>query len=215
MTTTPDFISILKQSLGENLPGKAAQFEMAAVGRPHYNTVPRHDIRLAAVLLALYKKQDMWYTIVMKRKSHPNDRHGGQISFPGGKQKDNEELSHTAVRESHEEVGTPLSGVNVLGKLTKLHIPVSNFMVHPFVGYLEEPATLNPQLSEVEKIFEIPLDSIFSSQVRQKTDLRIHEGLLLKNVPYFDLANQVIWGATAMIMSEFVAVVRSIPERPW
>ncbi len=183
---------------------------MAATGRPHYDTVPRDDIRSAAVLIALYEKQNTWHTIVMKRKSHPGDRHGGQISFPGGKQEAGEELSHTAVRESHEEVGTPLNGVEVIGRLTQLHIPISNFMVHPFVGYLNQPASLIPQLSEVDQIFEIPVSSFLNHASRQKTDLRIPEGLLLRNVPFFDIADQVVWGATAMIMSEFVAVVQSI-----
>lgn len=183
---------------------------MAAVGRPHYNTVPRDDIRSAAVLIALYEKEDVWHTIVMKRKSHPGDRHGGQISFPGGKQEVGEDLSHTAVRESHEEVGTPIDGVKVIGRLTQLHIPISNFMVHPFVGYLDRPATLSPQISEVDQIFEIPVSSFLNHGSRRKTDLRIPEGILLRSVPYFDIADQVIWGATAMIMSEFVAVVRSV-----
>jgi len=213
MTTTPEFISTLKQSLSRNLPGKDAQFEMAATGRPHYNTVPRDDIRSAAVLIALYERQSSWHTIVMKRKSHPGDHHGGQISFPGGKQEAGEELSHTAIRESHEEVGTPINGVQILGPLTQLHIPISNFMVHPFIGYLDRPSELNPQISEVDQIFEIPLTSFLTSQVRKKTDVLIPEGFMLQNVPYFDIANQVIWGATAMIMSEFVSVVRAISDQ--
>lgn len=207
MTTVPDFISSLKQSLNKDLPGKSAQFEMAVTGRPHINTVPRDDIRLAAVLIALYQKQDTWHTIVMKRKHHPGDRHSGQISFPGGQQEVGEILSHTAIRESHEEVGTPLDDVQVIGRLTQLHIPVSNFMVHPFVGYLKQPTDLRPQISEVDQIYEIPLASFLDTGRRQTTDLRLNEGLLLKDVPYFDIADQVIWGATAMIMSEFVAVI--------
>ncbi|RLD22074.1 MAG: CoA pyrophosphatase [Bacteroidetes bacterium] len=213
MESTPEFISSIKQSLARDLPGKAAQFEMAAVGRPEYHTMPRDDIRSAAVLIALYEKDANWHTIVMKRKSHPGDRHGGQISFPGGKQEIGEVLSQTAVRESHEEVGTPLEGVQVIGQLTQLHIPISNFMVYPFVGYLDAPAMLSPQLSEVDQIFEIPVSSFLAGESRQKKDLRIPEGVLLRNVPYFDIADQVIWGATAMIMSEFVAVVRSISDQ--
>ena len=118
----------------------------------------------------------------------------------------------TAIRESFEEIGTPMDGVHILGELSPLHIPVSNFMVQPYVGFLSTPAALVPEEAEVESIHEIALNDVLDPTNRKTRDLKIPEGLVLRNVPYFDLDRQTVWGATAMILSEFVAVVQSLEE---
>ena len=209
MHTSQNFISHLEQQLQKPLPGITAQFKMAATDRPIMHMPIREDVRSAAVLLTLFIKNGKWHTILMKRKSHPKDRHSGQISFPGGKQEVGEKLSFTALRESHEEVGTPTE-LQLLGPLTQLHIPISNFMVHPFVAFLDQNVQLRPQITEVDQIFEVPLDALFDPNTRKNTDLRAPEGLLLKNVPYFNIQNQLVWGATAMILNEFIAVCEKI-----
>ena len=212
MDIVPSLISDLKSALDRELPGKSAQFEMAALGRPSYHAPIREDVRTAAVLIALYERNDNWRTVVMKRRVIAGDRHSGQISFPGGKQENGEPLHFTAIRECHEEIGTSLDDVQLVGRLSNLHIPVSNFIVHPFVAYLPQPGTFRRQESEVQSIHEIPLDHVLDPANRKTTDLRVPEGLVLRDVPYFDIDNEVIWGATAMIMSEFVAVLRSVSK---
>lgn len=207
MIVYPEFIQQTRQKLESPLPGKRAQFDMAAIGRPSYNAVPRDDVRTASVLISLFEKNDEWNTLVIRRKSVAGDRHSGQISFPGGKRENGEPLSFTAVRESFEEVGTPIDGVDIIGRLTELHIPVSNFIVHPFVGYIKDPIELRRQEEEVDAIFEIPLSQLLAPTARKRKDIRVPEGFILRDVPYFDVADQVIWGATAMIISEFSSVI--------
>lgn len=210
MITTRDFIEGLKTCLGNGLPGREAQFQMAAIGRPHISAVVRDDVRMAAVLISLIERNDKLYTTVIKRVVVDGDRHSGQISFPGGRRENGEPLQQTAIRESHEEVGTPMDKVQLLGKLTELHIPVSNFIVHPYVGFIEHPYEYVRQESEVDAIHDIPVEAILDRSNRKRKEVRVPEGFLLKDVPYFDLAGEVVWGATAMIMSEFAAVVESV-----
>ena len=109
----------------------------------------------------------------------------------------------SAVREAEEEIGVPRSGVRVLRDLTPLYIPVSNFLVHPFVGMTDQRPDFLPQPEEVAQILEVPLRTVLDPGIRQVTDLQIHSGFTLKDVPYFDLSGHVVWGATAMILSEF------------
>ncbi len=209
MTGFPDFIQRSHQSLQAPLPGKRAQFDMAAIGRPAYNAIPRADVRTASVLISLYETVHGWNTLVIRRKAVNGDRHSGQISFPGGKRENGEPLSFTAIRESFEEVGTPIDGVDIIGRLTELHIPISNFIVHPFVGYLKHEPQLRMQEEEVDAIFEVPLAQLFNPDLRKRKDIRVPEGLLLRDVPYYDIEGQVIWGATAMIISELTAVLEN------
>lgn len=210
MTVYPEFIQSTKKRLDTTLPGKRAQFDMAAIGRPAYNAVPREDVRTASVLISLFDTPKGWSTLVIKRRAVKGDRHSGQISFPGGKRENGEPLSFTAVRESYEEVGTPIDGIDILGRLTELHIPVSNFIVHPFVGYLKNLSPLIRQEEEVDAIYEIRLADLFDPSARKRKDIRVPEGFLLRDVPYYDIAGQVIWGATAMIISEFEAVIKDM-----
>lgn len=212
MQATKDFIEEIKVSLGNGLPGKAAQFEMAAIGRPHISAVVRDDVRTAAVLISLIPRKHGLHTTVIRRKVIDGDRHSGQISFPGGRREHGEPLQQTAIRESHEEVGTPMDRVRIIGRLSELHIPVSNFIVHPFVALVDKPYEYRRQASEVESIHEVRIDELLDRSNRRRKDIRVPEGFMLKDVPYFDLSGQVIWGATAMIMSEFAAVITSAAE---
>lgn len=132
------------------------------------------------------------------------DIHKGQISFPGGKrEKDDVDLAASAVRETEEEIGVHRESIRVLRTLTPLYIPVSNFLVHPFLGITDVLPTFVPQPEEVDDILEVPLRDILDPTRRRQIDIPIQSGLTLQNVPYYDLGGQVVWGATAMILSEF------------
>lgn len=200
-----NLIPHLQSKLADPLPGPEAQYRMAHAVR---GTFPNNSesARIACVLLALYPKAGDWHMVLIQRvSSNPNDRHGGQISFPGGGYEEQDaNLEAGALREAHEEVGIIPQDVQVLGRLTELFIPVSNFMVHPFIGHLDYAPNFVPQISEVQKIIEVPLATLRNPTTRQITQIRISEKVTLKNVPYFDVQGHVVWGATAMMLNEFL-----------
>lgn len=202
-----DFIYRISDRLQQPLPGQEAQFRMAHLARRNA-IAPPPDARQAAVLALFFPKKANWHLVFIERdNSNPNDRHGGQISFPGGKYEENDQtLQNTALREAHEEVGVDARQVEVLGELTKLYIPVSNFQVNPYVGFADYEPIFNPQIEEVKSILEVPFDVLQNPDTRKTTDLQIAKNLTLHDVPYFDVSNKIIWGATAMILSELLEI---------
>jgi 8-oxo-dGTP pyrophosphatase MutT (NUDIX family) len=155
------FIQEISNKLAQPLPGREAQYRMAHVVRTTYQAPPT-DARIASVLALFYPKNDEWHLVFIERAaSHPGDRHAGQISFPGGKKEPQDQvLSDTALREAEEEIGVRASDIQLLGGLTDLYIPVSNFQVHPFVGWLDYTPEFSPQESEVAAVIEVPLPPI-------------------------------------------------------
>jgi len=207
------FIQQLRAALQGPLPGRDAQFRMAHVGRRAYMEAPE-DARKAAVLILLFPQEGAWHVALMERSSHnPNDRHGGQISFPGGSfDPQDTSLLHTALREAHEEMGIAPSEVEVLGALTDLYIPVSNFHVFPFVACIRQTPVFVPQMEEVRTVLTAPFSFFADEESVQITELVLAGGgFVLKDVPCYLLDGHVIWGATAMIMSELTAAFSSVP----
>lgn len=206
------FIDHLRERLAAPLPGRDAQYQMASLRRLQelgaYNDPPP-DARVACVLHLLHRRDenDPWRTVLIQRTANPRDRHSGQISFPGGRWEeiDGDDLAAVALREAHEEIGVSPLEVEVLGRLTELYIPVSNFVVHPFVGLLLGPPNFIPQPGEVEAVLTPPLDLFRDPALRKTMDLAVG-AINIPQVPYFDVDGQVLWGATAMILSEFLAV---------
>jgi 8-oxo-dGTP pyrophosphatase MutT (NUDIX family) len=113
----------------------------------------------------------------------------------------------TALREAEEEIAIDLSGIDILGPLSPLYITVSKFMVHPYLAYSWKTPFLTRQQSEIEEILEIPLNSFLDPSSRQETRIRLAKGVILNHVPSFQIGDQMIWGATAMIMSEFLDIL--------
>ena len=211
MVSTDPFIKELRERLSRPLPGMEAQFKMAFARRAEelrHNPVPPPDARVACVLNLLHRHDGHWRTVLIQRSENPRDRHSGQVSFPGGRFEESDgELVNVALREAHEEVGVSPLEVEVLGRLTEIYIPVSNFVVHPFVGVLLGKPDFRPQAGEVQAILTPPLTLFAQPDNRKMTDLTVAQGLTLKGVPYFDVEGRVVWGATAMIMSEFLEVM--------
>jgi 8-oxo-dGTP pyrophosphatase MutT (NUDIX family) len=208
---TMKFIQTLKRQLENNdLPGKLAQHDMAHGERKTWledYQVPSNP-KIAATLTLLYPKQEIWHIALMQRVSHHKDRHGGQVSFPGGKAEASDiDLKFTALREAEEELGIQPADVTILGQMTELYIPVSNFLVFPFIGFSEKTPDFQPQLTEVYRIIEAPLSVLLDKRNRKFTDIHLPSNIKLKNVPYFDVNGDVVWGATAMMLSEFAAIV--------
>ncbi len=208
MQYTSDLINIIREKFSNPLPGRAAQYRMAHVGRD-YPTPDFPRARKAAVVILLYPDTTGETQLVLiQRMFHPKDRHSGQISLPGGKLEASDASPKTAaLRELEEELGVPTSAVTILGQLSDLHISVSNFLVYPFLGVVDERPNFIPQPSEVHAILETPIKAFLEKSMRRKKDLTLENGIMLKNVPYFDVQGHTVWGATAMIINEFAELL--------
>lgn len=210
-TSRPKLIESLQtQLLIGSLPGAEAHARMAHAVRKVEPNPDKQTTRDAAVLLTLFEKEpDDWHLIFIRRgSSHQRDKHAGQIGFPGGKaEAEDPDLMYTALREAEEETSIDLTGIDVLGALSPLYITVSKFMVHPYLAYSWKQPKLHPQESEVEEIIEIPLDRFIGDAARQETRIRLSQGIVLNHVPSFQVNGNTIWGATAMILNEFLDIL--------
>lgn len=190
----------------------AAQNRMspkASVSSKYRIAPPEH--KTAAVMALLFPYGGTLHTCYMLRTSHhPEDKHAGQISYPGG-QLDSTDLSleHCAFREVHEEIGIPKDQITLLGSLTELYVFASNFLVYPFVGYCHETPDFIPEPSEVAEVINVPLHRLQDEQYQLKKDIAVRN-ITLKDVPYYDINGHVLWGATAMITSELLAYYNHI-----
>jgi 8-oxo-dGTP pyrophosphatase MutT (NUDIX family) len=147
------------------------------------------------------------YLVLILRKKYKGV-HSNQIGFPGGRvEPEDENLQETALRETEEEVGIPRDRIEVIKKLTRLYIPPSNFWVQPYLGLLENTPTLIPQESEVERILEVNLDHILNDANFVKEELSTSY-LKKMLVPAFKLNDQIVWGATGMMLNEIREIFR-------
>ena len=186
------------------LPGFSAQSEMI----PEIRTLSLNNINLsnAAVMICLIERGNEIVFPLIKRTQHDLDKHAGQISLPGGKQDSGENLKDTAIREVFEEIGLQAEKIKPLVKLTTLPVPISSFLVYPFVSYYLENSEykINPQ--EVQSVFEVSLTQLLDS------DNRREEYQEDSRVPYYAFNGEKVWGATAMILAEFEAIIRQITK---
>ena len=163
--------------------------------------------RTAAVMCLLYPTENDWNVVFIVRPSY-DGAHSGQIAFAGGGfEPEDENYTATALRETHEEIGVAPELIEIIAPLTPLYIPVSNFMVYPFVGIVEKRPVFVPQESEVVEILEIPLAVFYNKNNHKMTTLNLGKGIILEKVPYYDLNGRILWGATAMMMAEFMGMM--------
>ena len=202
-------IPYLKRQLELELPGVKAQTMMSPIKESHKYREPLPSHKVACVMALLHPKQDELYVTFIKRAaSHPDDKHAGQIGFPGGKlEQEDESLVMCALRETQEEIGVPTGDIEVIGELTSLYVFASNFVVHPFVGYLDYNPKYIPQEEEVAGIYEFPVRNLIDPQYKVSRNVRLSEGLHL-NAPGYNVDGDFLWGATAMISSELESVLR-------
>ncbi|MCY4022417.1 MAG: CoA pyrophosphatase [Anaerolineaceae bacterium] len=169
------------------------------------------DASEAAVLLLLWPQCGSLYFVLTRRASELRG-HGGQISLPGGRcEPGDSDHSATALRETEEELGVPASDVQVLGPLDKIYIPPSNYLVYPLVAALPAPPRFRPRASEVAEVLQIPLTFLLDPR-RKRESLQHRNGRSLR-IPWYALGGQMVWGATAMLLSEFEGRLRAVSQR--
>ena len=197
---------LLRERLAGTLPGVEAQLRFAPTpARDGWRAghFPE-DARLAAGLVLLYPGE-VTVALPLTVRSSGLARHAGQISLPGGATDPGETLAQAALREASEEIGVDPAAVEVLGELTPVHVLVSGFTLHPIVGVMRERPTFVAAPGEVEEILEVSLDDLRdASRIRRGT--RIREGMAVE-YPYFDLLGHQVWGATAMVLGEFICLL--------
>ena len=134
--------------------------------------------------------------------------HSKQISFPGGRfEETDQHLLQTARRETYEEFGIPESDIQTVGQLSGLYIPVSNFWVQPYVGYIPIEPVFQIDPVEVDALIEVPLSTLLHPQTRTTRDIATHQGHILRDMPCFVVDEKIIWGATAMMLQEFLHIL--------
>lgn len=205
-----DFIERLERKLEDDLPGQRAQLLMAPVGRRD-SLIPPDEYKEASVLALLFLKSKEWHIAFIQRTTTvDDDPHSGQISLPGG-QVEEADITHSdcAIRETQEEIGINAEDIGLIGELTPLYISVSNFLVYPFVGFTQQEPVFEPQPTEVSAVIEVPLDTLINERFRAVKEIPVRGGLL-KDVPCFEIEDKVVWGATAMMMSEFAEILKEV-----
>jgi 8-oxo-dGTP pyrophosphatase MutT (NUDIX family) len=159
-------------------------------------------IRKSAVLMLLYPVEGVAHTVFIVRPMY-DGVHSGQVAFPGGRQEETDaDLKHTALRESKEEVGLSSENIEILGTLSSLYIAPSRYMVQPYVGVCRVVPKLIPDNKEVDKILQPALSSVFQPQNKGLFKVWASGANMTINAPGYRVGDHIIWGATAMMLSE-------------
>ena len=212
-----DAFSKIIFSIGSyDLPGKEAQLQMAPPFRDVLLKQTSHLIdnaKLAAVIALFYPgKNHNTYLAFILRKPSP-DVHSGQIGFPGGKpEAEDLDLQHTALRETMEEIGVQPEAIQIITSLSEVYIPPSNYNVFPFIGITNETPDFKLQISEVESVIEVSLKSLMNPKHQIITTVKTSYGLSV-SVPAFNFNGHIVWGATAMILTEIIYLLNLILKK--
>jgi 8-oxo-dGTP pyrophosphatase MutT (NUDIX family) len=202
-------LKTLENRLKRILPGLQAQLKMTPHPRPGHQTYGEVGDKCikAGVLLLLYPRKDKLHLVLTKR-TEKLSHHQAQISLPGGRQDTGESLTQTALREAREELGIQPDSARIIGMLTPLYIPPSNYCIYPVVSSVPVRPDFSPSPREVAEIIEVPLGHLLDTQNRIEEIWTIR-GIKV-SVPFYSFREHKIWGATAMVLSEFLEVVRDV-----
>ncbi len=211
------FLHRLRAALAEPLPGRTAQYQMAPQPRPSgelpYDQ-PRADTRRGGVLVLFYPHNGQLHLPLILRPTY-NGVHSGQVGLPGGGfEEEDGDLVRTALREAYEEVGVLPDDVTVLGQLSPLYVYASNYLVHPTVAWAPARPEFKVDPYEVAMLLEVSLVELLDPGRRQREEWQLRDRVA--DVPFFLVQGQKIWGATAMMLSELLAlpVIASWPSAP-
>lgn len=201
--------TFLQQRLSGTLPGAAAHELMRAqpVGNLRPNFKKESSPRPGGVLILLYEKNGGVYFPLIKRPEYAG-HHSGQVSLPGGKAEKDEDRIMAALREGEEEIGINRKNVNVIGQLSDFHVIPSNFLVTPVIGVLPTEPVFTPDPVEVAKILSVSLDDLTKDDGLLQGEIVVSGYKLL--APHFMMDGEMVWGATAMILSEFKHILKEM-----
>jgi len=197
-------INKIFQAFDLPLPGKQAHKELA----PYRNEIEldfkNKNPKIASTLLLIYPKDGETFFCLIERQEYEGT-HSNQISFPGGKNESGESMKETALRETKEEIGVNPISINIIGELSQVFVPPSNFLIHPFVGYCDFTPDFRANEREVKRIIEVNIDELFKKDIIKikKMSFKKSSGNVNFEVPYLDLNNKIVWGATSVILNEF------------
>jgi len=212
MVFDPELLAKLENALRGPLPGSSAHVKMVNYDRPSIERALQKNVDAtpSAVLVLLYLKDERLHTLLMLRTPYEGV-HGSQVSFPGGKkEKTDNDLLETALRETQEEIGIRTDQLNILGQLTEVYIPPSKFLVTPYVAFTEDLGDLNPDPIEVAEVIEAPLLDLLNDDFVKEKKLFVRSINSKIKVKYFDVNDHVVWGATAMMISELKEVLKGL-----
>jgi len=212
-------IEILQKNLEAKLPGIKAWKRMAVNSKEgdsieseslqkYSDWLSRKKLekmKTAAVLIGLFEKENEWYFPLIKRPMHEKN-HPGQIALPGGAMEKGEDLQETARREAFEEVGILPEKVKIIGKLTPLPVPVSNYLIHPFVGIVDEEPDWEINGNEVEELIILRMKTLIEADNGYYEEWNLR-GSQVK-VPIFKVMGKTVWGATATVLSELLDLIK-------
>ena len=196
----------LQIRLINNLPGKDEQWRMRVTSDKSYNfDNTEEDAIQSAVLILLYEENGV-ICFTLTERTQTVEHHRGQISLPGGAREADEKLSSTAIRETQEEIGIYADDVDIIGALSPLFVPVTGFIINPFVGIINANFEPQPAPEEVETVISVHVNELLNddNELQEKRNIRGYD----MNIPYFLLSGHKVWGATAMILSEFKTVLK-------
>jgi 8-oxo-dGTP pyrophosphatase MutT (NUDIX family) len=210
MTQLDTLAKKLKYRLALPLPGLEAQLRMAHAERRKnivHSKIPA-DANIGAVLILLFEEDLKIKTVLIQRATY-DGVHSGQVAFPGGRKEEEETLEETALREAREEVDVIAEDVTIVGKLTQLYIPPSNFLVQPFVATVGYAPSFLPQADEVEGIITVSIDELFDPSKISEKEITLSNGFRVRT-PVYEIAGKTIWGATAMMISELGQIIHEL-----
>ena len=207
-----DFLAHVPKLMEVGLPASEAHFKMAPLERIESMKnlkIETKNPKTAAVMMLFYPKNGETHLVLIVRNSYQGV-HSAQIAFPGGKYEPRDQVfENTALRETHEEIGIPPDSIEILKAFTRLYIPPSNFMVYPFFGICRDEIVFVPDTSEVADIIELPLSVFIGDDILVSVNLTTSyaENIM---VPAFKIEEHIVWGATAMMLSELKEVLKKV-----
>ena len=207
-----DFLAHVPKLMEVGLPASEAHFKMAPLERIESMKnlkIETKNPKTAAVMMLFYPKNGETHLVLIVRNSYQGV-HSAQIAFPGGKYEPRDQVfENTALRETHEEIGIPPDSIEILKAFTRLYIPPSNFMVYPFFGICRDEIVFVPDTSEVADIIELPLSVFMGDDILVSVNLTTSyaENIM---VPAFKIEEHIVWGATAMMLSELKEVLKKV-----